>query len=85
MRITEFATNLFSKFAPISQEAAATLSIELTNKYKELLNNMDNIESKNSEVTAKAEEIKKEINNHKPGTPEYENALFQFTELQDNL
>jgi hypothetical protein len=85
MRITEFATQLFTKFAPVSTETVANLNVQLSNHYTQILSSMEAKNQQNADLTKKAEAQKKLIESLPLGSPEREEEIFRFTELQDQF
>ena len=85
MRITEFATQLFIKFAPVSNETVANLNSQLSSYYTLHLNTMSEKIEKNADLAKKAEAQKKVIESLPLGSPEREKEVFRFTELQDQF
>ncbi|RQO68522.1 hypothetical protein DBR40_19975 [Pedobacter sp. KBW01] len=85
MRVIEFATNLFMRYAPTASESMASLKDELNRGYINILNQMEIKKDKNNEITAKAEGIKKELDGLDVHTPEYANKLKEFQDLHFEL
>lgn len=85
MRITEFATQLFTKFAPVSTETVANLNVQLSNHYSQILSSMETKTQQNADLTRKAEASKKIIDSLPLGSPERDEEIFRFTELQDQF
>jgi hypothetical protein len=85
MRITEFATQLFIKFAPVSPETVSNLNVQLSNHYSQILSSMETKNQHNADLTKKAEASKKIIDSLPKGSPERDEEIFRFTELQDQF
>lgn len=85
MRITEFATNLFSRYAPVASESMAQLKDELNRGYINILNEMETKSQKNNSIKIKANSIKKELDLMDEHTPEYNAKLKEFEELHFEL
>lgn len=85
MRLPEFITTIFTKYAPVSEETLASLKIELTNFYMKNLSTLEEKEKVNKGLQEKAETIELELQNMDEHTPEYEKKLFELEDIQDRI
>lgn len=85
MRITEFATNLFMRYAPVASESMASLKDELNRGYINILNEMETKDQKNNSIKVKANSIKEQLSGLDEHSPEYANKLKEFEDLHFEL
>ena len=85
MRITEFATNLFVKFAPVSPQTVSDLNVQLSDYYSKYLTSFKNKEMENQELAEKAKKLNSKIAD--PATPESEKdaLLFDMTQTMERM
>jgi len=85
VRITEFAINLFQRYAPVASDSMGELKLALGNNYQKILSEMETKENKNKTIEQKADKISKELDELDVHSPEYEKKVIEFEQLHDEL